>query len=399
MSGQVRRCGALATPLAAFVLASCGTPDSAVEGARTNAAQAPPKAEATAVESRVDSTLHGPTPGTETTPPAEPTPSGGDRFDTVFRLVRKLTLEETREVVNVAPLFFADPEGGLLVADTKEQQYRRYASDGKLEWSFGSEGFGGASVTSANTIARLSPDLLFFGQRTPRGGIWNERTRRVERFYDVVVTNIGNPAIALSPSTVLIHAPVKHPGERALHILNAQSGAVVRSFFTPHITDITKDAIRGGLGRTRSIVHGDTIFSVFAYADTLYLHASSGSFLGKVRIPISNFVAPYLRAQEFDSGPEWMAHASEAWALRWAPDFLVLDHVLPAGTEVDLPRGAMRGPEKMRALIGFTPRGEQVFEIFDPPGVLVAIDVEGNFYFDDPAFEAPRHLIVARYAR
>ncbi len=71
-----------------------------------------------------------------------------------------LILEENRDVVNVLYNVEIDPAGGFLVADTREGQFRRYASDGRLLWAFGRKGDGPAEFFTPLRASRLGNGSL-----------------------------------------------------------------------------------------------------------------------------------------------------------------------------------------------------------------------------------------------
>jgi hypothetical protein len=329
-------------------------------------------------------------------------------FDDVFEIVGKLVLEEKGQVVNQRPGYTADPQGGLLLHESSQNQFRRYDAAGRLIWNFGRSGQGPEEFSLATSITRVSENQVFAVQRHRKGVLWNELTGKVDRV-------ITNPEMAtmlgvrhLGGDRVLLAGMAVGDANPILHVLDLASGKVTASFFRPYLSSSVAHEVAIGMMSARAEVRADTIAVMLPYNDSLYVLDSSGALREKIILPSSRFRTPTGSWESFGKvRSDWIRHIDFIWKIYWLPsgDFIVAySRTIESVTSEEFNRG-MRS-ELESSMVGIRRDGSGMFEIIDyaPKFEPIAaegswfkgVDAAGNFYFRDPESILPNHLIVAR---
>lgn len=304
-----------------------------------------------------------------------------------FEPVRTISLEESDEVINVAPYVAPRPDGdGFVVVDQREARARLYAPDGRLVRQFGRKGRGpgefqrpiaGYQLAGGElVVADMANGLLHF--RDP-DSLRSASQPAVRPLYGV------RP---LSDSLVLVAGRGVGEHDRAplLQVWDLARGEPVHSFFRTPGDSIQRIAARN-FGWVGTDVRGDTIAAVFALADTLYLFDRAGRPLNAIPLRLRGF-RPITELPG--------AAADDPVRLgEWLEQFVFLNSVfaLPDGSflvQSERPRGS----ESTWNLAHVSPEGRTTFDLQNTPRLLA---VHGDdLYFVDPSAEAPNRWIVAR---
>ncbi|MDP2959092.1 MAG: hypothetical protein Q8N53_21905 [Longimicrobiales bacterium] len=169
----------------------------------------------------------------------------------------------------------------------------------------------------------------------------------------------------------------------ALHVVEPLSGRLVRSFFEPRMSTAV-DSLARFIGWVTSSVRGDTIASVFAPLDTIFLHTIEGEALARIPLPTTTFRVVDRPRRPGERPGEWSAGFNFTSDVFWLAtgDFVV--------QFIDL---ESRVPGQH--LLGVSRSGELMFQIDDAPR-LHAVLPNGDFLFSPPGADAPNRLVVAR---
>lgn len=316
-------------------------------------------------------------------------PASRRSFEEVFVPERYLELEENIDVINVDPWFTADPTGGLLAADFRESRIRRYDSEGRLQWQIGRPGLGPGEFGPVLAVARISGDTLLAAEMTGKMSLLVEDSLRVLRVLPPYPGGLIEELDLLPSGEVLVSGRWRSgaASEGLLRVLDPTTGKVMSSFFTPSVADhLRRGAAQAGW--TTSDIRGDTVATMFAFSDTIYLYGTSGDLYQ--RIPVhSRFVAATVSPEDFDGPVGWLRHHSQFSEIEWLPDGRFLIQYL--GGTSDSPSVT---PEMRYHVLLVERDGTPLVEITDNPR-FYAIDGEGNIYFQDPAAMTANRLIVA----
>ena len=143
-----------------------------------------------------------------------------------------ITLEESTEVLNVLYNVDLDVSGGFFVSDSREGQFRKYDTTGKLVWFFGQRGKGPAEFGPAVRAVRLAgePSHVALLDRMGKVAVYDEAgdslvsTARLgfSRIQDVATSEQG----ALWVATGLNH-PDRPETVELFHSVDAYTGAIL----------------------------------------------------------------------------------------------------------------------------------------------------------------------------
>jgi hypothetical protein len=308
-------------------------------------------------------------------------------FEDAFLPPRTLVLEETQQALISSPVMVADPAGGILLVDVNEDYFMRYDSEGHLLWFFGGTGEGPEEFEDANKIARVSPTQVFLGTRYGKSLVWDEERRQTIQYRATPPLSETNESVLhLGSSQVLLHSPVRAAAQ-ALHVYDFASDSVVASFFTPPVSEITRQAVQSGSGRSQSALRGDTIATVFSFSDTIYLHDRTGRALEKIAFPSGFFALPRETPEAAGSLGTWLRRGAEATKIYWMHDGTFV---------VEYSRVTGGDQRKERSFLGIRRSGEGLFDLHGFDSILQLVDDEGNFYFADPSLPTRSTLLVTR---
>lgn len=305
-----------------------------------------------------------------------------------FETVGTITLQESDDVINVAPFVAPRPRAdGFVVVDQREARARLYGLDGRLVRQFGRKGRGpgefqrpiaGYELPSGRlVVADIANGLMHF--ETP-DSLLSSSTPEVRPLYG---------ARPLSDSLVLLAGRgVARASERAplLHVWDLSRGAPILSFFPTPGDSVQRIAARN-FGWAGTDVRGDTIAAVFSLSDSLYLFHTSGRALRAIPLRLRGF-------QPIRELPG--AAADDPVKLgRWLEQFIFLNSVfiLPDGSFL-VQSEQQRGAGSTWNLLHIGPQGEHLWDLRNTPR-LVAVQ-RGHLYFLDPASETPNQWLVAR---
>lgn len=290
-----------------------------------------------------------------------------------------IRLEENSEVINVAPAVNMDSTGRFLVADSREAQVRVYSPQGELLYRFGSKGYGPGELQHPTAAFRTSSGAIAVTDMDGKIVVFDSVGSSLAR---TVRTPLG-PLYDASPvndSLVLLigrlGAQISTP---LLHLWNIRSDSLVRSFFpAPEL----KQELRGAsafMGTADAAVRGDTVASVFALTDTLYLFRLNGQQIGKIPIPFSHarlLETPLPTNGSPEKMQQWRESFSSITNIFWQRDgsFLIQYY----DTE---------GAELRWRLLKMKRNGDLVFDVRDAPRLLASSDT--ILYFVKPGSLTP----------
>lgn len=311
-------------------------------------------------------------------------------FNEVFTVEGPLVLGESEEVINVGISVTPDPEGGILVADFREHRVRSYADDGSLLWQFGRSGSGPGEFGSIQAALRLPDGRVMVAELSGKITLLGSDPMSVSSTSRPQDARMLEELDLLADGRVLVSARwlQGEPDGGLLRVLDPRTGQTDASFFVPYVpAHIERGANVSGWAT--SDVRGDTIATMFAWSDTIYLHSPAGRLHD--RIPVrSGFVTATVSPEEFHGPVGWLRHHSRFQDIEWMSDGRFL--LQYAGGVVDVPT---TGTEPRFHMVLLSRDGSGLAEVTDSPR-FHAVDDEGRIYFDDPeALEAGR-LMIAR---
>lgn len=308
--------------------------------------------------------------------------------------LRRFTVQETPEVVNVIPIVAHDPGGGFLVVDVQEAQLRRYEESGRLVWHAGRKGSGPGEFINPTVVARLASGEVVAGQRSgrlsffdPGGALVRTVETGITQMEDIVV--LGDSALLLSGI-----GEGGFEGPR-LHVWSLRRDAVSSSFFAP-FRGARNRAAAVVAGWTRAAVRNDTIAAIFAVSDTVFLFTLDGRSAGTLPIRSAFYRRPPDREpRRVITDPleraRWLSGFDFVADIHWLPD----GDLLVPYQSMDADRALARTWH----LLGLRRAGGRSFEVRVVPRVL-DVDVRtGDLYVLDSASEVPNQWALARLPR
>lgn len=326
----------------------------------------------------------------EQPPATTPGASQYSEFSEVFGVVRRISLEESQDVINVMPVVHIEPDGDLLLADAREAQLRWYSSTGELRAAFGRKGQGPGEFQVPVSLRRLADGRFYVGDAIGGGlSVINEGlTEYVDGarlpllpLYGVVPID-SSRLLLLGREQGEIHRP------RLLHEWSLSSRRIERSFFEVPTAD-SLAATSLSLGFAAAAINGDTVAAVFSVSDTVYLfrldNGSAAQRIERIPIPFSRFSV---------SPPPAAALANERARNDWLQTITMIAglHWLDDGSFV-VQWTTKRPSDEEFGLLRMTRSGSKVFEVRGAPRLFA---VAGHhFYLADPESEVPSKWIVA----
>lgn len=318
------------------------------------------------------------------------------RLEDVVDWGREIRLEENDEVLNVAPMVSLDPRGGMLVADAREAQLRRYAPTGELLWKAGRRGSGPGEFSSPNAIVRLPSREILAAEFSHRFTLFDSTATRVLKTIDVPFRRVEELEV-LNDSLLLVGAIVSGDFDAPLlHVWNYRTNAVVRSFGYSPFSQTRNETAPHLASWGKASIRGDTLAAIFALNDTLHFFTPDGRRIGARPIRSRHFCrvppeTPGSAAPGSDQG-RWLSTFDYVDNVHW----LANGDLIVTYMSLDLAQGLERPPERRWHLLRLRRDGTWDLEIRDPR--LLAVDRDSEeLYFVAPGAEAPNRWITARF--
>ncbi len=313
--------------------------------------------------------------------------AGSDpRLTEHFVVLSEVALDEGGGAVGSSARIRAGDEGELLVVEWKERRVRSFSTAGALRWSVGI-----SSLREPQVAIRLDDTtVLVAGERGQARALLAtdaDQAPREERPLSLPGGIRKLDDMDVGPDSLVIYStsPVLPSGAHApaLHVVQPLSGRLVRSFFEPEVP-VAVDSIARIVGGVQSSVRADTIASVFAPLDTIFLHTLEGAALERIPLPTTTFRVVDRPRRPGESPGEWSAAFNFTSDVFWLAtgDFVV--------QFIDLD-----GRVPRQHLLGVSRSGELLFQIDDSPR-LHAVLPNGDFLFSLRGADAPSRLLVAR---
>ncbi|MCY3566571.1 MAG: 6-bladed beta-propeller [Gammaproteobacteria bacterium] len=308
-------------------------------------------------------------------------------FFEAFDVVSSLTLEETDAVVTVAPRITADRTGELLVADPQEGQVRIYDRDGSLKAVLGRRGGGpgefqrpmSARRTTDRRIVVADPMLSRVTFLSGTADSLTTVTSPVRMLVDVQDLGDGRFLFA-GPGAG------DGPAHRFLHIWDAETGRVERSFLPMGVPEQDRDVAASFAG-VSVVLEADTIWAVWALSDTLYKFNSGGELLGLLPLPLARQMGPLPTIDDLVAGYAEMGAALGSITQ-------VGDVFITEGGDFVIQSVQSRGLTFECDLVIMDRFGQPQLQLIGSPRLFL---VDGDlYYFDDPATLLPNRLLVVR---
>ncbi len=319
---------------------------------------------------------------------AEPTPQRS--FDDVFTVQRSIVLEENEDVINVRPTLTPHPDGGFLVADMPENRVRRYAENGDLLWQFGREGEGPGEFGAVRAALQIPDGRIMIAELSRRVTLLDEEAQEVSEVLPAFTDGRIEELDLLPDGRVLVSGRWNYanPGQGILKVVDPATGRVDASFFVPRVPAFLQLGA-GRAGWATSDLRGDTIATMFAWSDTIYLQDLDGNVLEEIPLPPSSFVLAREHPDGFESPAVWMRHHSRIQEIEWLEDggFLIQ---YGGGTTGVTPTSA----DPRYHILMLDREGYGLAEVIDGPR-LQMIGQGGLIYFSDPdELETTRLLVT-----
>lgn len=298
-------------------------------------------------------------------------------FADAFEVVDRVVLEErpANDVVIAMPMVRFDGTR-FVIADVYAHRVFIYEKDGRLVEARGQAGEGPGEFTSPISA-----------RRTPTGGllVTDYAQSRLTLFPQEAETDpetmpvpfsVPVDAIDLGNRRYLVAAlSVSSATEPVLHVWNAESEAVERSFFTPPRPDYL-DGMAESRGEFVSVIINDeAIWVVSAFTDSAFVLGMDGT---------------QARAIPFPLAPQPPRDAPE----RWEVDRM---YVLGNGNivvELGIRVGRQRDISRQHLMV-LDSQGRPLAVLANTPRLFVVAD--DLFYFQNPDRIEPNHWIVARW--
>ncbi len=295
-------------------------------------------------------------------------------------------LEENPQVVNVSLAVRPDPEGGYLIADEQESQFRRYGDDGTLLGAFGKPGSGPGEFQFPTAVVRLNHDTLLAVDLGGRASFFRSDTFEHLSSFNLPVTNITDVDV-LSDTTLLLAGfdPAVGPAGPRLHVFDLKTGTVAYSFFDPMKRTRAKRAAMT-VGWVKATVRHDTIATIFATLDTVYLFSVDGKPIASIwcdNPAFRNAQDPSPKARlDPTLQAEWASTLDAIANVYWLPSGTF---VLPYETFVDnLPVWSLMVLARDGRLMANSPR----------VGRLFTVSGADRLVFQNPKYEPPNYWLV-----
>lgn len=325
----------------------------------------------------------------ESRPPEPPPAASTHALEQVVRWTGTLELEESREVLNVAPMVTVLGDGGFLVADMREAQVRVYGRDGKLRERFGRRGRGPGELEAPISAVELPSGDVAVAEVSGLVSVFEKSERRP-------LASFRAPALPLygaqpfGDGRLLVAGRGTAGGTRRdlLHLWEPGTERV-RSFFPSPVADDEQGGAGAYGGFAMAARRGGEIAAAFSFTDTVFVFDAQGRRLRSLPIPFADFRLPRTdrRARTIPEARALLDAATPIRDLWWLADgrFLVQT-------------SRFREGEERFGLLAMDAGGRRLFELADSPRLL-AVDAAGTLVFVTPGSPTPNRWSLARLSR
>lgn len=301
-------------------------------------------------------------------------------------------MEENDRVINVTPRVTPDPQGGFLVADAREAQVRRYAVNGDLQRVIGRKGSGPGEFRQLSSVHRLPDGRIVAAEMGGKVSVFDDDGEKLLHARQAPVAPLYDADVLDGRHLLLAGRRVGTGGTALVHVYDVETGAVTRGFFgIPR----HEPELAGGhafAGTVDVAARGDTVATVFALSDSIYLFGRTGAELGRIAIPFERFRRL--------SRPMPTSGATVEAFRAWSETFSAISHLywLRDGSFL-VQYFDMQGVEPRWRLLHMDRTGRRLFEGVDTPKLLAAGGAADELVFVHPAAEAPNVWVSARLRR
>lgn len=209
------------------------------------------------------------------------------------RAQRAVQLQETKNVVNVTPVFDASDPGRLIVADSREAQVRLYNRDGKLVSYVGRHGEGPSEFRYLAGATHIPgrPDSALAVEPFGRLHWIDWRRGAVVKTQQLPMLYVYS-AIQLTDSTVFV-AGLRAQGvdgtqQDLLHVWDTRSSSIVRNFLPMPTLNRDLHYPRSFVWATFDMLSG-SIAAVVNVSDTLYVFNDDGKAERAIPLHLAHF--------------------------------------------------------------------------------------------------------------
>lgn len=251
-------------------------------------------------------------------PPAEARPHS---FDSYFEWAGLLPVQENDSALVVKPIVTEDPEGGLLVADSRESQVRRVSPAGTLLTYFGRPGEGPNEFRGLSSVVRLNTGEVLTTEISGRVTLTNDRGDKARRVVPVGIEPLY-AATVLDDSTVILTGLREG---KLVHLWDPRRAEIRASFYPVPEHPAEFDNAYSFTGFSAVAVQHNMIVVLFALSDELRFFHPDGTedMQMRMKLPYRDF--RYLReGQPENSSPEafrvWAESYSVGSRIYWLRD-------------------------------------------------------------------------------
>lgn len=299
-----------------------------------------------------------------------------------------LTLKERDDVINVSPLVQLEPDGGYLIADSREAQIRRYTGGGELLAHFGQPGSGPGEFNRLAVALRTGSSEILAVDMGGRLTLFGEAGE--------VLRTQQTPVAPIFSAKLLPDAPVVALTGRLdgsphlVHLWNYRTGVLEHSLYPlpEHAEEL--EGAYAFTGFASIAVRGDEIAVLFSLGSSLDVYGRDGTLRRRIRIPYQHFrrLSEPLPAQgspaEFARWNESYSTASQVfWTVDGGRESFWIQYFDTEGAEL-----------KWR-LLRMDGTGMRIFDRLDTPRLLSASDDGSVLVFERPDGSAPNEWRLA----
>lgn len=318
-------------------------------------------------------------------------------FTEVVSVDSSLVVEEKEEVYTSQPKVRVDPEGGFIVADSKESQVRIYKQSGDLKQHFGHKGQGPGGLRTPSASVRLASGSILVPELNGDVSLFRESGSFAEEYSRVLVPGTNRVhRIPGENSVLLVGTETNTPGAHPLlHKFAPEDGSITESFF-PHPIPLGEyGGYLFGVGQIAAAdVNRDQIAVAFAPIPRLYFFSLEGSLDRKVELSFSHFREVEKPGGEVSSRQEFFKIAERHSRIS---DVFWLDEDVLLIQYYDFE--SIKGRAVRWNLAVVASDGSVLAEMTDTPQLYAVKPETGGLIFDDPDHVAPNHWVLGHLKR
>jgi hypothetical protein len=240
-----------------------------------------------------------------------------------LRIDSDVQLQENADVINVDPRVTIEPDGGFLVADPNEAQIRVYSPRGRLRRYFGRRGRGPGEFDRLTAAARLPSGRIVAADMDGTLTVFDSAGAHVLATAETRLVPLYNIAVLDENRIAITGRLAGVQRSRLVHVWDFSVGRIVSSFFYSPPPRPGFESAFSFTGTADLAVHGDTVATIFALADTVYLFGLNGEPRGKIPLNSRGFRKlrdPMPRRVKLRGLNRWLESFSAAARIKWSPD-------------------------------------------------------------------------------